>query len=98
MNLVIDDAVEVKQATKTDEEKRRELGIDASRRRLDGLLLTFEIRPDTPERRQCLFNSGATIISRLSNGGRSIEMSRLLQWVLGIPRKSLSLLDMLGLS
>ncbi len=31
MNLVIDDAVEVKQATKIDEEKRRELGIDASR-------------------------------------------------------------------
>ena len=29
MNLVIDDAVEVKQATKTDpEEKRRELGMD----------------------------------------------------------------------
>ena len=27
MNLVIDDAVEVKQATKTDEEKRRSLGI-----------------------------------------------------------------------
>lgn len=27
MNLVIDDAVEVKQATKIDEEKRRELGI-----------------------------------------------------------------------
>ncbi|KAF6224884.1 hypothetical protein HO133_010078 [Letharia lupina] len=26
MNLVIDDAVEVKQATKTEEEKRRELG------------------------------------------------------------------------
>lgn len=26
MNLVVDDAVEVKQATKTDEEKRRELG------------------------------------------------------------------------
>ena len=26
MNLVIDEAVEVKQATKTDEEKRRELG------------------------------------------------------------------------
>lgn len=26
MNLVIDDAVEVKQATKTDEEKRREIG------------------------------------------------------------------------
>lgn len=31
MNLVIDDAVEVKQATKTDEEKRRGLGIGASR-------------------------------------------------------------------
>lgn len=30
MNLVIDDAVEVKQATKTDEEKRRELGMDSS--------------------------------------------------------------------
>lgn len=26
MNLVIDDAVEVKQATKTEEEKRRDLG------------------------------------------------------------------------
>ena len=26
MNLVVDDAVEVKQATKVDEEKRRELG------------------------------------------------------------------------
>ena len=28
MNLVIDDAVEVKQTTKTDQEKRRELGAD----------------------------------------------------------------------
>ena len=28
MNLVIDDAIEVRQATKTDEEKRRDLGID----------------------------------------------------------------------
>lgn len=27
MNLVVDDAVEVKQATKTSEEKRRELGM-----------------------------------------------------------------------
>lgn len=27
MNLVIDDAVEVKQATKTEDEKRRNLGI-----------------------------------------------------------------------
>ena len=26
MNLVVDDAVEVKQATKTEEEKRRQLG------------------------------------------------------------------------
>ena len=30
MNLVIDNAVEVKQATKTDEEKRRDLGIVVS--------------------------------------------------------------------
>ena len=29
MNLVIDDAVEVKQATKTNEEKRKELGTRA---------------------------------------------------------------------
>lgn len=27
MNLVVDDAIEVKQATKTTEEKRRELGL-----------------------------------------------------------------------
>ncbi len=31
MNLVIDDAVEVKQATKTDEEKRRDLGMPSIR-------------------------------------------------------------------
>lgn len=30
MNLVIDDAVEVKQATKPDEEKRRDLGTTES--------------------------------------------------------------------
>lgn len=51
MNLVIDDAVEVKQATKTEEEKRRELGIDASRRWLCEPSLTFNVRPDTSERR-----------------------------------------------
>lgn len=34
MNLVVDDAVEVKQATKTDEEKRRELGKVLSEDRL----------------------------------------------------------------
>ena len=51
MNLVIDDAVEVKQATKTDEEKRRELGKNASRKWLRRLLLTFETRPDTSQRR-----------------------------------------------
>lgn len=28
MNLVVDDAIEVNQATKTTEEKRRELGMD----------------------------------------------------------------------
>lgn len=51
MNLVIDDAVEVKQATKTDEEKRRDLGIQAPRVSLWGLLLTFDTRPDTSQRR-----------------------------------------------
>lgn len=29
MNLVVDDAIEVKQATKTTEEKRRELGMQS---------------------------------------------------------------------
>ena len=51
MNLVVDDAVEVKQATKTDEEKRRELGKKASRIRLWGFLLTLDTRPDTSQRR-----------------------------------------------
>ena len=51
MNLVIDDAVEVKQATKTEEEKRRDLGIDAFRSWLYELSLTIEIRSDTAERR-----------------------------------------------
>ena len=51
MNLVIDDAVEVKQSTKTDEEQRRELGKEISRTRLCGLTLTFNPRPDTSQRR-----------------------------------------------
>ena len=51
MNLVVDDAVEVKQSTKTDEEKRRELGKDTSRTRLCGLMLTFYLRSDTSQRR-----------------------------------------------
>lgn len=36
MNLVIDDAVEVKQTTKTVEEKRRELGIKGPPDRIVG--------------------------------------------------------------
>ena len=51
MNLVIDDAVEVKQATKTEDEKRRELGTHGSRGQLCCLSLTIYIRPDTSERR-----------------------------------------------
>lgn len=51
MNLVIDDAVEVKQPTKTDEEKRRELGIKAPRLWPYELSLTSHVRPDTSERR-----------------------------------------------
>ncbi len=51
MNLVVDDAVEVKQATKTDKEKRRELGADTSRRCFYRLLLTLNIRPNTSQRR-----------------------------------------------
>ena len=51
MNLVVDDAVEVKQSTKTDEEKRRELGKDASERRLCELMLTFNARSNTSQGR-----------------------------------------------
>ena len=40
MNLVIDDAVEVKQATKTDEEKRRELGKGSYFWAVIGIMLT----------------------------------------------------------
>lgn len=43
MNLVIDDAVEVKQATKADEEKRRELGATYSSRQSFRAILTVEI-------------------------------------------------------
>ena len=51
MNLVIDDAVEVKQSTKTDEEQRRELGKEIFTTRLYGLMLIFNPRPDTSQRR-----------------------------------------------
>jgi small nuclear ribonucleoprotein E len=43
MNLVIDDAVEVKQATKADEEKRRELGATNMLRQSSNAMLTIEI-------------------------------------------------------
>ena len=55
MNLVIDDAVEVKLATKTEEEKRRSLGSTSSltqRREV----LTIR-RPDLTQRRQCFSHS-----------------------------------------
>lgn len=53
MNLVIDDAVEVKLATKTEEESRRQLGEDSFNRAElnNGLLLTMMRRPDSVERR-----------------------------------------------
>ena len=51
MNLVVDDAVEVKQSTKTDEGKRRELGKDASGEWFLGLILTLNSRPNTSQRR-----------------------------------------------
>lgn len=51
MNLVIDDAVEVKQPTKMDaEEKRRELGIDTVYGSVMWIVLTHAIRSDTVER------------------------------------------------
>ena len=64
MNLVIDDAVEVKQATKVEpKEKRRELGI------VFGILmansktpLNKSSRPDTIERGQCITYTSVTII------------------------------------
>ena len=42
MNLVIDDAVEVKQPTKTEEEKRRNLGIVPKAEDLHLVTLTVE--------------------------------------------------------
>ena len=41
MNLVIDDAIEVKQASKTDEEQRRALGKDYQICNITAKLLTF---------------------------------------------------------
>jgi hypothetical protein len=55
MNLVIDDAVEVKQATKTTEESRRSLGGFWSWGKVSRVLTFF--RSDTLERRQCFIDS-----------------------------------------
>lgn len=58
MNLVIDDAVEVKQATKTDEEQRRHLGMGASlEANMNRDYAKLLHRPDTLERRQRIFDS-----------------------------------------
>ena len=62
MNLVIDDAVEVKQATKTDEEKRRELGIGLVVWERDFDWANRNCRPDTVEGRQCIAHSSITIM------------------------------------
>ena len=45
MNLVVDDAVEVRLATKTEEEKRRPLGMDGSQREIHGVqIITNSMR------------------------------------------------------
>lgn len=62
MNLVIDDAVEVRQATKSEEEKRRSLGrhMRKAYATLLNQILTM-LRPNTTQRRQCLTDSGFAI-------------------------------------
>lgn len=72
MNLVVDDAVEVKLATKTDEEKRRPLGMwqlpSIYHLRLPMLMSCFEYRSNTAQGRQCLPHpSGPVIASHTSS-------------------------------
>jgi hypothetical protein len=61
MNLVIDDAVEVKLQTKTQEESRRHLGTSY----ISILPLSFLTlnRANTSERRQCFVDPNASIAS-----------------------------------
>ena len=87
MNLVVDDAVEVKQSTKIDEEKRRELGKDHSIPRLCGLMLTFNRRPDTSQRRQCISDPGSTMNLWSTNRQLRVGMSIFQCGAAKIPRK-----------
>jgi hypothetical protein len=58
MNLVIDDAVEVKMKTKNQEESRRPLGMQVS---MMSMILTL-YRPHPFERRQCIVDPNASNI------------------------------------
>lgn len=75
MNLVIDDAVEVRLATNTEEEKRRPLGMDCDPWiELNELssLLTLIYRPNPPQGRQRLPHSNPPISSLFSHSAVKI--------------------------
>ena len=67
MNLVIDDAVEVKLANKTDEETRRELGMSYYTSQNFQEHANFKSRTDPIERRQCIANTSFAIRKKMGS-------------------------------
>lgn len=66
MNLVIDEAVEVKLATKTEEEKRRPLGRGVLRSIRRGESADDEFRPDSTQGRQRVVDPRRAAVNRVS--------------------------------
>lgn len=66
MNLVIDEAVEVKLATKTEEEKRRPLGRGVLRSIRREESADDEFRPDSTQGRQRVVDPRRAAVNRIS--------------------------------
>lgn len=62
MNLVVDDAVEVKQATKATEERRRELGIQMLQHVRAANKTNILNRSNFAQGRQCITHTSAAMI------------------------------------
>lgn len=74
MNLVIDDAIEVKQATKTVEEKRRELGTKAMPDSTARTKANVLIRTDFAQGRQRFTHPGIAITAIVPLHKRAIRL------------------------
>lgn len=77
MNLVVDDAVEVKQATKTTEERRRELGMQMLQHFRPAKKTNILNRSNFAQGRQCITHSSAPMTKAYSSTLRIFSVGQI---------------------